>query len=175
MQPPRPMETHVTPVIRPSSVATTTFAGQQNQLRAARAQQQQYRASHEYRRVQGGCEMGWLTVKPSPARAWAEERSSRNAFGSAPAAAPPPLALEYLREYTAPRQRLRTAAAILATSADGGEQGGGMCRSGGAQQPERLRERTSCSASATGQVIRTALQQAHRRTMIGAWAAKRSM
>ena len=50
VQPPRPMEKYVTPVIRPSSVATTTFAGQQNQLRAARAQQQQYRASHEYRR-----------------------------------------------------------------------------------------------------------------------------
>ena len=50
VQPPRPMEEYVTPVIRPSSVATTTFAGEQNQLRAARAQQHQYRASHEYRR-----------------------------------------------------------------------------------------------------------------------------
>ena len=40
VQPPRPTEKYVTPVIRPSSVATTTFAGGQNQRRA----------SHEYRR-----------------------------------------------------------------------------------------------------------------------------
>ena len=101
------------------------------------------------------------------ARTSADVRSSRSAFGSAPAEASPPRASEYLWEYTTPRQQ-------GAGQGDGGEQGGGMCRSGGAQQLERLWERTSCSASATGQVIRTASQQAHRRA-IGAWAAKQGM
>ena len=35
--------------------------------------------------------------------------------------------------------------------ASGVGQGGGMCGCGGAQQPERLRERNSCSASMIGQ------------------------
>ena len=52
-------------------------------------------------------------VRTSPTRAWAEERSSRSAFGSAPAAAPPPPSMEYPREYTAPRQLRRTAVAIF--------------------------------------------------------------
>ena len=48
--PPRPLKKYVTPVSRPSSAATTTFAGQQQQHRAARAQQQQHRAAMCYRR-----------------------------------------------------------------------------------------------------------------------------
>ena len=115
--------------------------------------------------------MAWRTVKPSPAR-----HGRRSAAAEAPSGAHQQQRLRrwHWSTFGSTPRHASASGQQQQSSADGGEQGGGMCRSGGAQQLERLRERTSCSASATGQVIRTALQQAHRRT-IGAWAAKQSM